>query len=237
MYQRISKHAIEGIPRIRCFFEDHQNYCNIMVMDRLGASLEKLFNYCGRKFSIKTVLMLFFQMIDRVEQIHCKNIIHRDIKPENFLVGINNSINTLYLIDFGLSKEYMICDSADSLGRTTYRHLPLTKGHNFVGTSKYASINVHKGIQQSRRDDLESLGYIMIYFLRGSLPWQNLRVNHAINNNCKQRNERILEKKLSTTLGDLCHNFPTEFLVYMSYCRSRKFEQEPNYAYVREIFR
>ncbi|XP_045533436.1 casein kinase I-like isoform X2 [Pieris brassicae] len=211
-----------GIPHIRWFgFErDH----NILVMDLLGPSLEDLFNFCSRQFTIKTVLMLADQMLGRVEFIHCKCFIHRDIKPDNFLMGIGRHCNKLYMIDFGLAKKYR--------DLRTRSHISYREDKNLTGTARYASINAHLGIEQSRRDDMESLGYVLMYFNRGSLPWQGLK---AITK--KQKYERISEKKMSTPVEVLCKGFPAEFAMYLNYCRGLTFEESPDYMYLRQLFR
>jgi casein kinase 1/casein kinase 1 epsilon len=142
---------------------------NIMVMDLLGKSLEKLFTDCGRKFSLKTVLMIADQMIKRVEYIHSRRIIHRDIKPDNFAIGVNKNSHRIFIIDFGLAKKYMSSNGT---------HIRYKEGKSLTGTARYASISTHLGIEQSRRDDIESLGYLFMYFLRGRLPWQNLKAKN-----------------------------------------------------------
>jgi casein kinase 1 alpha len=210
-----------GIPRIRWFGEEKEY--NVLVMDLLGPSLEDLFNFCGRQLSLKTVLMLVDQMISRVEYVHSKNFIHRDLKPDNFLMGIGRHCNKVFLIDFGLSKKYI-----DSHSRM---HIPYRDDKNLTGTARYASINAHIGIEQSRRDDLESLGYVLMYFNRGSLPWQGLRAATK-----KQKYEKISEKKSSTTVESLCKGYPAEFATYLNYCRSLQFDDAPDYVYLRELF-
>ncbi|XP_076946212.1 casein kinase 1-like protein 2 [Bidens hawaiensis] len=211
-----------GIPNVR-WYGVEGDY-NVLVMDLLGPSLEDLFNFCSRKLSLKTVLMLADQMINRVEFIHIKSFLHRDIKPDNFLMGLGRRANQVYAIDFGLAKKYR-----DS---TTHNHIPYRENKNLTGTARYASMNTHLGIEQSRRDDLESLGYVLMYFLRGSLPWQGLKAG-----NKKQKYERISEKKVSTSIESLCRGYPTEFASYFHYCRSLRFEDKPDYAYLKRIFR
>ncbi|KAK3007441.1 hypothetical protein RJ639_014988 [Escallonia herrerae] len=217
-----------GIPNVR-WFGVEGDY-NVLVMDLLGPSLEDLFNFCSRKLSLKTVLMLADQMvglfssINRVEFVHSKSFLHRDIKPDNFLMGLGRRANQVYVIDFGLAKKYR--DSS------THAHIPYRENKNLTGTARYASMNTHLGIEQSRRDDLESLGYVLIYFLRGSLPWQGLKAGTK-----KQKYEKISEKKVSTSIEALCRGYPSEFASYFHYCRTLRFDDKPDYAYLKRIFR
>ncbi|VDN38645.1 unnamed protein product [Gongylonema pulchrum] len=172
-----------GIPHIRWYGTEREY--NVLVMDLLGPSLEDLFNFCSRRFTMKTVLMLADQMIGRIEYIH----------PDNFMMGIGRHCNKLFLIDFGLAKKYR-----DSRTRA---HIPYREDkqknvdggsfQNLTGTARYASINAHLGIEQSRRDDMESLGYVLMYFNKGTLPWQGLKAATK-----KQKYEKISEKKMST---------------------------------------
>lgn len=211
-----------GIPHIRWFGQE-RDY-NVLVMDLLGPSLEDLFNFCSRRFTMKTVLMIADQMISRIEFVHNKNFIHRDIKPDNFLMGIGRHCNKLFMIDFGLAKKYW--------DNRTRQHIPYREEKNLTGTARYASINAHLGIEQSRRDDMESLGYVLMYFNRGSLPWQGLKAA-----NKKQKYEKISEKKMATSVEVLCKGFPAEFAMYLNYCRGLRFEEKPDYKYLRQLFR
>eukprot|EP00252_Welwitschia_mirabilis_P023606 TRINITY_DN671_c0_g3_i1.p1 TRINITY_DN671_c0_g3~~TRINITY_DN671_c0_g3_i1.p1 ORF type:complete len:483 (+),score=82.30 TRINITY_DN671_c0_g3_i1:255-1703(+) len=211
-----------GIPNIR-WFGVEGDY-NVLVMDLLGPSLEDLFNFCSRKLSLKTVLMLADQMINRVEFLHSRSFLHRDIKPDNFLMGLGRKANQVYIIDFGLAKKYRDV--------STHLHIPYRENKNLTGTARYASVNTHLGIEQSRRDDLESLGYVLMYFLRGSLPWQGLKAGTK-----KQKYEKISEKKIATSVEALCKSYPSEFASYFHYCRSLRFDDRPDYAYLKRIFR
>ncbi|KAL5473516.1 hypothetical protein EMCRGX_G028007 [Ephydatia muelleri] len=211
-----------GIPSIKwCGTEGDYN---VLVMELLGPSLEDLFNFCSRKFSLKTVLLLADQLVSRIEYIHSKNFIHRDVKPDNFLMGLGKKGNLVYIIDFGLAKKYR--------DARTHQHIPYRENKNLTGTARYASINTHLGIEQSRRDDLESLGYMLMYFNLGSLPWQGLKAATK-----KQKYERISEKKLSTPVEVLCRGYPSEFATYLNFCRALKFDDKPDYAYLRQLFR
>ncbi|KAK2510056.1 hypothetical protein MC885_021605 [Smutsia gigantea] len=204
MFQVVCK--LKRSQRIRWYGQE-KDY-NVLVMDLLGPSLEDLFNFCSRRFTMKTVLMLADQMISRIEYVHTKNFIHRDIKPDNFLMGIGRHCNKLFLIDFGLAKKYR--------DNRTRQHIPYREDKNLTGTARYASINAHLGIEQSRRDDMESLGYAATK---------------------KQKYEKISEKKMSTPVEVLCKGFPAEFAMYLNYCRGLRFEEAPDYMYLRQLFR
>ncbi|KAL3644981.1 Casein kinase 1-like protein 6 [Castilleja foliolosa] len=211
-----------GIPSLKWFGVDGEY--NVMVIDLLGPSLEDLFNYCNRKLTLKTVLMLADQLINRVEYMHSRGFLHRDIKPDNFLMGLGRKANQVYSIDFGLAKKYRDLQ--------THKHIPYRENKNLTGTARYASVNTHLGIEQSRRDDLESLGYVLMYFLRGSLPWQGLKAGTK-----KQKYDRISEKKMLTSIEALCKSYPSEFTSYFHYCRSLRFEDKPDYSYLKRLFR
>ncbi|OEL28466.1 Casein kinase 1-like protein 6 [Dichanthelium oligosanthes] len=211
-----------GIPHLKWFGVEGEY--NVMVIDLLGPSLEDLFNFCNRRFSLKTVLMLADQMIARVEYMHTRGFLHRDIKPDNFLMGLGRKASQVYVIDYGLAKKYRDLQ--------THKHIPYRENKNLTGTARYASVNTHLGVEQSRRDDLESLGYVLMYFLRGSLPWQGLKAGTK-----KQKYDKISEKKMLTSIEALCKSYPSEFITYFHYCRSLRFEDKPDYTYLKKIFR
>ena len=196
---------------------------NAMVMDLLGQNLEDLYNYCAKNFSLKTIIMIIIQMIERLKHVHDNHYIHRDIKPENFLIGKENTEKTIYLIDFGLAKRYR--------DEYTQIHIPLKENRNLTGTARYASCNAHNGLEQSRRDDMESIAYVILYFFRKKLPWQGLK--------CKDKNEKhakIKELKMSITPEKLFEGIPKEFADYLTMVKKLGFEDEPAYKTYIQMF-
>jgi len=196
---------------------------NAMVMDLLGQNLEDLYNYCAKNFTLKTIIMIIIQMIERLKHVHDNHYIHRDIKPENFLIGKDNTEKTIYLIDFGLAKRYR--------DEYTQIHIPLKENRNLTGTARYASCNAHNGLEQSRRDDMESVAYVILYFFRKKLPWQGLK--------CKDKNEKhakIKELKMSITPEKLFEGIPKEFADYLTMVKKLGFEDEPAYKTYIQMF-
>ena len=211
-----------GIPKI--YWYGKQGNYNILVMETLGPSLEDIFNEYGCKFSLQTSLMSMDQMITRIEYIHSKGFIHRDVKPDNFLIGKLSKKELIYIIDFGLAKRYK--------DPKTGAHIPYDEGKSLIGTARYASINTHLGVDQSRRDDIEALGYILVYFLKGSLPWQGLKAK-----NMKEKYDKIKEKKISTSINELCEGLSREVVKFMTYARELKFDVKPDYIFLKNILR
>ena len=211
------------IPAIKSYGNDR--HFNILVMELMGKSLEEIFESLPKKkMTINCVAKLGLQMIQILEYIHNKHIIHRDIKPDNFVMGRGDKSKYLYLLDFGLAKKYR--------SSTTLSHYRMVKKKNLTGTARYASINALNGLTQSRRDDLEAVGYVLMYFLRGKLPWQGLRVK-----NKEDRYHKIMEIKKEISPEQLCHGYPKEYKEYIKYTRNLEYEQDPDYDMLKNLFK
>jgi casein kinase 1 len=210
---------VEGIPNV--FWFGSEGEYNVMVMDLLGPSLEDLFTYCNQKFSLKTVLMIAEQLFSRIEGLHGKNFVHRDIRPENFLIGLGQRSHVIYLVDFGLSKKFRDTKSL--------AHIPIKQGKKLLGTARYASAAGLMGIEVSRRDDIESLFYVLAYLLNGCLPWQGLTGSK------EEKYAKILEMKKNLTVDGSLNELPQEILAIFSYSRSLKFEEKPDYGYLKGL--
>lgn len=210
----------KGIPYVKSY--GYSGSWNVLVMELLGKSIEDYLVKCKGTFSKKTTIMIGHQMVERLEFIHNKHIIHRDIKPENFVFGRGNSEHILYLLDFGLAKKYR---SSKNL-----QQFPFRTGKKLTGTARYASINALSGCSQSRRDDLESVGYVLMYLLRGSLPWQGLKVYGK-----EDKYQKILQKKKETPVEDLCKGFPAEFSEFIVYVKKLSYTDDPDYNYLRGL--
>ena len=235
-----------GFPQV--YWHGHHDDFSILVFELLGPNLEDLFRYCGDRFSLKTTLMLADQLLRRFESLHSHHYLHRDVKPENFLLGMGEGGNTVYMTDLGLA----IYRHPDRWFSSSPPHRNETaRPPQLLGTCRYASINGHLGIgmltcplwsrmqegptdcpaAQSRRDDLEALGYMLVYFRRGRLPWQGLKAKRDA------KELLVLEKKQATSTSELCAGLPAQFEEYMNYVRKLRYEDQPDYRQLREMFK
>ena len=210
-----------GVPELISY--GYSGKYNVLVQSLLGESLGKIFFKNKNYFSLKDICMFTIQILHRIEFVHSKNLIHRDIKPENFLIGEPDKY-MIYIIDFGLSKKYR--------SSRTNKHIQFKCTKKFTGTARYASINALRGIEQSRRDDLEAIGYMLMYFFNGGkLPWQGI--------SCKEKQHKyvkIYKMKKNLDYKEFCKNMPKQIIEYMDYCKNLPFEKEPDYEYLRNLF-
>ena len=211
-----------GIPRIFKYRQGQRH--NYLVMELLGKSVEKLFSENDKTFTYKTIFQIGYQMIERIQYVHYKGYIHRDIKPGNFVIGRGEKNKIIYIIDFGLSKRYIDLD--------TNKHIAYREGKGLTGTARYVSLFTHYGIEQARRDDIESIAYNLIYFAKGKLPWQGVKTK-----NKKEKHKKIMESKLANTPGILCMGLPDEFEELLKYARKLEFEEEPDYKAIKNMFK
>jgi len=194
---------------------------NVMVMPMLSRSLEDCCQMSGGTLSVYSSLLICDQVLRRIEYLHSKGLVHRDIKSENFMFGAKERQNIVYLIDFGLTKEWY----------TAKGHIPFKKGQPLTGTARFASIKVHEGHEQGRRDDLEAIGHMFIYFLRGSVPWSGLSAKTM-----DEKYKLIMEKKKSVPLAELCDGYPQCFATYLDVTRKLGFAEKPDYKTLRKLF-
>jgi len=217
--------AGRGFPSMYWFGQE--SGCNILVLDLMGPSLQDLFNFIGSGFSLSTVLQIGHQIFDIIEYVHSCNFIHRDLKPANILIGRHERATELQLIDFGLAKRYF--------SHKTSQHIPYRKKQSsgVIGSARYASINAHDGIELSRRDDMESIAYMLIYFMRGSLPWQYLDPPPPTR---EQKNARIGQMKSSCKFEQLCEGLPSVYATILMMAQCLDFEEAPNYRLIHSFF-
>eukprot|EP00443_Scrippsiella_acuminata_P038985 CAMPEP_0115245044 /NCGR_PEP_ID=MMETSP0270-20121206/40304_1 /TAXON_ID=71861 /ORGANISM="Scrippsiella trochoidea, Strain CCMP3099" /LENGTH=350 /DNA_ID=CAMNT_0002660207 /DNA_START=31 /DNA_END=1083 /DNA_ORIENTATION=+ len=193
---------------------------NAMVMELLGKSLEECVASSGGSLAAPTTTIIAQQCLHRIEYLHSKGVVHRDIKPENFMWGSGHKVTHLYLIDFGLSCRYW-----------DKKHAKMTTGNSLTGTARYASVNTHRGCTQSRRDDLEAIAHMLIYILRGALPWSGLAAKTQ-----KEKFQKIADTKEAYNMDELCQGHPDEFKAFLRYSRDLDFKSRPDYEMLQSSF-
>ena len=208
-----------GIPQVITYGQNIKY--NILIQELLGKSIDKIFFEKNRNFSMKDCCMIGLQILDRLEYVHSKYIIHRDIKADNFLVGLNNT-SIIYIIDFGLAKQYK--------SRKTGKHVKYTINKKWSGTSRFASANTLRGVEPSRRDDLESFCYLLLYLMKGSLPWDYINEESEINEILL-----IYKMKQYMTPEMLFYDLPKQMANFYRYCKNLDFDEKPNYKYLRSL--
>lgn len=212
----------KGIPEMY-YYGEFANY-KIMVLEFLGPSLKDLYNISGRRFSDRTLMKLAIQLVERMETLHDGGWLHQDVKPENFVVGVTKEgVKTLYALDFGTSSQWI------EEGGTHREKGPATK---IVGTARYSSLNNHLGYLQSRRDDLESVGYVLLYWIRGKLPWQGIKQDD-------QRKKWRMVRKIKTSISprELCKGSNSVYYEFIRSVKRIKYDQRPNYEFLKKLFR
>jgi len=216
IYKHISSRE-NGIPHMKVTTCKDKK---IIVMDLLGSSLEALMAE-KKKFGLKTVIRLAIIMIDIIKYIHSCGYLHRDIKPDNFVLDLEKP-DKLYCIDFGLAKRFL---------KKNDKHIEFCEDKKFCGTVRYASIAAHRHQEQGRKDDMEAIGYLLVYFFKGKLPWMGIKHKDK-----RARYRLVGEKKESITEEELCKDMPKEFCVYLKYVRSMDFDEKPHYSALKRMF-
>jgi serine/threonine protein kinase len=213
--------GVQCVPEVRGFWEDPSVGKRFLAFQKLGPNLEELKRTL---YKSERLLWAATRMVYGLKKIHEAGVLHRDIKPENILIGPGDDPTrvgrdtTFYFVDFGLSKVYLEKDGS---------HIPFTSDKKMSGTARYASLNLHRGRQQSRRDDLEALGYVFVYLYRNTLPWIDIKHSTSM-----KKSEAIGEMKATMTLEKLCEKCPPQLLQYLRYVRGLEFSQTPDYGYL-----
>eukprot|EP00928_Gymnodinium_smaydae_P000027 TRINITY_DN10013_c0_g1_i1.p1 TRINITY_DN10013_c0_g1~~TRINITY_DN10013_c0_g1_i1.p1 ORF type:complete len:313 (+),score=30.18 TRINITY_DN10013_c0_g1_i1:63-1001(+) len=214
---------LQGLPDFTTLHQFVQNdLYDVLVLDLCGCSVQATFNVSQRRISLQETVLLGIQVLRRLESLHSLGYIHRDVTPANLLNATTDEKDTVYLVDFGLATRF--------IDRKTNLHKKIEEGRRFIGTPPFASIRAHLGIRQSRRDDLEGLGYVLLYLVKGKLPWS---YPHGSSEEVKRR--YILQMKQSISVDSLCEGLPPAFRLYVQYCRSLEYEDKPDYDYLRRL--
>ncbi|KAM3133923.1 hypothetical protein pb186bvf_014038 [Paramecium bursaria] len=196
-----------GVPKL--IWAGQEGDFNLLIMQLLGMDLGYYIKQF-KQFTLKCTIQIAYESVQVLRNIHSKQVVHRDLKPENILMS--KDVDQIYIVDFGISK--------------IFTDMPFRDDKSFMGTTRYASIAAHKGFEIARKDDLESLFYVIIYFLRGNLPWQNLQVQE------KDRTTAVGELKQKIELNELCNGLPHEFVEILAYLRTLSFYEEPDYTFI-----
>jgi serine/threonine protein kinase len=199
--------------------EVRRHHC--LAIDLLGDSIETIKDRSGGRISVKDGLLLGMQMLEALRFMHSRAIIHRDIKSDNIVIGLGKKQNVLFLIDYGLAKQY--CNPK------TQEHIPYRENKCLTGTPRFASINNHLGIEQSRRDDIEALAYVIVYLIKGILPWQGIKIPKHIKDARKYKNKKILDSKMTITTQELCRGVPRCVEIMLQEARALRFQDKPPY--------
>uniref|UniRef100_A0A0N4Z7A2 non-specific serine/threonine protein kinase n=1 Tax=Parastrongyloides trichosuri TaxID=131310 RepID=A0A0N4Z7A2_PARTI len=228
IYKKLNERKNTGIPRLLYFTFEYET--PVLITELLGPSLQSLLSFCGGKFGFQTTISIGIQMLDRLQYIHSYGFVHRDLKPENFVIGLSDNENIIYLVDYGLSCSYKYIDDTTTTtnSNNVSKEIPCKKRKTIVGTANYVSLNTHNGYEISRRDDLESLCYILIEFFMGTLPWKKSALR-----NVSQNNDRIGESKEKMNIKEVCGAMEN----FYNYCKSLSFSDEPNYDYLKKCLR
>jgi serine/threonine protein kinase len=216
IYKQISNRE-KGIANMKVITSKDKK---IIVMDLLGPSLDSLLSK-HKNFGLKTIILLAISMIDSLKYLHNCGFLHRDLKPDNFVIGYNNT-KKLFCIDFGISTKYL---------KKNGEHKPFSNNKRFCGTARYASIAAHTNQEQSRKDDLESIGYILVYLYKTRLPWMGIK-----NKDKKVRYKLIGEKKKEISEEELCKDMPKEFIIFLKYARNLDYDEKPHYTALKNMF-
>jgi serine/threonine protein kinase len=211
--------GIRGIPQVIWSGTEHSY--DVLVMKLLGKDLAGIMKIL-KKMTIPTVVRIALQLLEIIEQVHERSIVHRDIKPENILIGREEDAQTVFLLDFGISKYYQDYKK---------RHIVMKEKKPFIGTTRYASLSSHLGKELSRRDDLESLGYVLVFLAKGKLPWQNVAISE------KNKEKYVGKLKEKIDMVELCREMPEEFIKYFEYVKALEFTQKPDYELLQKLFR
>ena len=223
LYSRLKKYDVESVPNFIAYYSVKNK--NLLVMELLGKSLDDIFTQYDKKMDVGSVMKVGIDIIKSLRDIHSAGIIHSDIKPNNFMFGRNGDSDKLFTLDFGLSKLWF----------QNKRHIEMKTGRSFTGTARYASHNIHLGIEPSRRDDLESVGYMLVYLAKGNLPWQGLK--RKTKNDKEDKIDRIGEMKTTINLKKLCYGLPKCFYDFIKYTRNMDFDDTPDYNYLINIIK